>query len=431
MASSFHTALSAAESSHADAGAARRRELMESAAVGVLALVAFFFHLGSYGLWEPDEARYAEIAREMLASGNFLVPHLNYVPYIEKPPLLYWMTSLAFHFLGTNEFAARLVPALSALVGVIVTYWFGRRAFDHRRGLLAAAILITSPMYAVMAQVLITDMLLTVLLTVAFFSLFLQWREGGRWWIAIYPAAALAVLTKGPVGVILPGLAGLLFLWRQGALRAGLGKFHVVAGALIVAAVALPWFAAIAIRQPGFIDFYFIREHFRRVFVATYSHDEPFYFYLPVLLVGLLPWSICLPLLLSDATRGPARSFCAIVAGIVVALFSAANAKLIPYVLPAVPPMAMLLADSILCAWKTAPSNRGRARRKAFIVTAVAAALCVGGVACLIMAVAARPTFTIATSRCSVGFFVRKWRMIVMAASPLSRRSDAKGSRQD
>src|ERR1700730_687429 len=172
MASSFHTPLSAAESNHADAGAARRRELMESATLCSLALAAFFFHLGSYGLWEPDEARYAEIAREMLATGNFIVPHLNYVPYIEKPPLLYWMTSLAFHFLGTNEFAARLVPALSALGGVAVTYWFGRRAFDHRRGLLAAAILITSPLYAVMAQVLITDMLLTVLLTVAFFSLF-------------------------------------------------------------------------------------------------------------------------------------------------------------------------------------------------------------------------------------------------------------------
>src|SRR5580704_1540784 len=137
MASSFHTALSAAESSDADAGAARRRELIESAALGLLALAAFFFHLGSYGLWEPDEARYAEIAREVLVTGNFIVPHLDFVPYIEKPPLLYWTTSLAFHFLGTNEFAARLVPALSALLGVIVTYWFGRRVFDHRRGLLA------------------------------------------------------------------------------------------------------------------------------------------------------------------------------------------------------------------------------------------------------------------------------------------------------
>src|SRR5690349_8817732 len=104
----------------ADAGAAPRmagRELAITAAVGLLAIAVFFFHLGSYGLWEPDEARYAEIAREMLATGNFVVPHLNYVAYIEKPPLLYWTTALAFYLFGINQFAARIVPALSALFG--------------------------------------------------------------------------------------------------------------------------------------------------------------------------------------------------------------------------------------------------------------------------------------------------------------------------
>ena len=366
------------------------RQVVECAGLGLLALLVFFFHLGSYGLWEPDEARYAEIAREMLSSGNFLVPHLNYVAYIEKPPLLYWLTSLAFHFLGANEFAARLVPALSALGGVIATYWFGRRAFDHRRGLLAAAILITSPVYAAMAQVVITDMLLTALLSIAFFSLFLQWREGGRWWLAMYAAAALAMLTKGPVGVVLPALAGLLFLWRQGELRSGLKKFHLAAGALIIVAVALPWFVAVAMRQPGFIDFYFYREHFRRAFVATYSHGEPFYFYLPVILLGMIPWSICLPLLVTDGTPGPARSFCAIVAGTVVLLFSAANAKLIPYVLPAMPPLAMLLADSIVCAIEHPAVGSSSWRiRGASLVTTIGPALCAGGVACIAAALVA------------------------------------------
>jgi 4-amino-4-deoxy-L-arabinose transferase-like glycosyltransferase len=377
MASSFHTALSAAESSDADAGAARRRELIESAALGLLALAAFFFHLGSYGLWEPDEARYAEIAREMLVTGNFIVPHLDFVPYIEKPPLLYWTTSLAFHFLGTNEFAARLVPALSALLGVIVTYWFGRRVFDHRRGLLAAAILITSPLYATMAQVLTTDMLLTALLSVAFFSFFLQWRDGGRWWIALYLAIA-------------PVLAGILFLWRQGDLRSALGKFHVVAGMLIVVAIALPWFAVVAVRLPGFLDFYIIGEHFRRVFVASYSHDQPFYFFLPVIIVGLLPWSICFPLLLLHGTRGPVRSWCAIVAGLVLILFSAAEAKLIPYILPAVPPIALLLADSILCAIENrSAQGLPRRARSAAIIAALGPVLCAGGIVCIAVAAAA------------------------------------------
>ncbi len=363
---------------------------MECAALGAMALAVFFFHLGSYGLWEPDEARYAEIAREMLSTGNFILPHLDYVLYIEKPPLLYWTTSLAFHFLGTNEFAARLVPALSALAGVAGTYWFGRRVFDHRRAILAAAILTVCPLYATMAQVLTTDMLLTALISVAFFACFVQWREGGRWWLAAYLAAAFAVLTKGPVGVVLPGLAGVLFLWRQGDLRNGLRKLHPLAGLLVVVALALPWFAIMIVKVPGFFHFYIIGEHFRRAFVSTYSHGEPLYFYLPVILLGLAPWSICLPLLLTEGTRGPARSFCAITAATVLVLFSVASAKLIPYILPALPPLALLLADSIRCALSNHGAQRaGRRVNSRAIVASIGPALCVGGIGCIVVAAGA------------------------------------------
>ena len=363
---------------------------MECAALGAIALAVFFFHLGSYGLWEPDEARYAEIAREMLSTGNFILPHLDYVLYIEKPPLLYWTTSLAFHFLGTNEFAARLVPALSALAGVAATYWFGRRVFDHRRAILAAAILTVCPLYATMAQVLTTDMLLTALISVAFFACFVQWREGGRWWLAAYVAAAFAVLTKGPVGVVLPGLAGVLFLWRQGDLRNGLRKLHPLAGLLVVVALALPWFAIMIVKVPGFFHFYIIGEHFRRAFVSTYSHGEPLYFYLPVILLGLAPWSICLPLLVSEGTRGPARSFCAITAATVLVLFSVASAKLIPYILPALPPLALLLADSIRCAVSNHGAQRaGRRVNSRAIVASIGPALCIGGIGCIVVAAGA------------------------------------------
>ena len=133
------------------------------AAVVALALAVCMFHLGSFGLWEPDEARYAEIAREMLQSGNLLVPHLNYVAYVEKPPLLYWLTTLSFWIFGVSEFAARLPVALSAVAGIIATYFFSLRAFGRRHAILAAAILATTPLYALMAQVLTTDMTLTAL----------------------------------------------------------------------------------------------------------------------------------------------------------------------------------------------------------------------------------------------------------------------------
>src|SRR6185437_9449935 len=165
-------------------------------AVFAFAFAIFFFHLGSYGLWEPDEARYAEIAREMLASRNFLVPHLNFVAYIEKPPLLYWLGAIWMALFGVNELAARLTPALAALAGVMMTWFFVRRTMGRGRALLAGAILTTSTLYAVMAQVLTTDMLLAAAVTAALFALYLHWSEGGRWCWLGYVAIAMGLLAK-------------------------------------------------------------------------------------------------------------------------------------------------------------------------------------------------------------------------------------------
>ncbi|MGD0073457.1 MAG: glycosyltransferase family 39 protein [Candidatus Binataceae bacterium] len=323
-------------------------ELAAGAALMVLASAVFFFHLGAYGLWEPDEGRYAEIPREMLAARDFIVPHLNYVAYVEKPPLLYWLTALSFRFFGPNELAARMVPALSAMLGVIATYVFALRVFDRRRAALAGAILATSPLYAVLAQVLTTDMLLAALVTIAFFSFFLAWREGGGWRWVFYGAMGLGVLAKGPVGAVLPIAAAMVFLWWQGELRSGISKLKPVSGLILTAAIAAPWFVAVAIRQPGFIWFYFVGEHIRRFFQATYSHGEPIYFYIPVLLAGMLPWTLTVPMIRWRVASDSARTFCLIAAAVVVVLFSLASAKLIPYILPALPPIAVLLADTIL-----------------------------------------------------------------------------------
>ena len=318
------------------------------------------FHLGSFGLWEPDEARYAEIAREMLQSGNLLVPHLNYVAYVEKPPLLYWLTTISFRIFGVSEFAARLPVALSAIAGILATYFFTLRAFGRRHALLAAAILATTPLYALMAQVLTTDMTLTALVTIATFALYLHWLEGGRWcWVA-YVAMGLAVMTKGPVGAAIPILSMLIWLAMKRELRGAVAKFRAVGGIAVMILIAAPWFVAMTIREPGFADFYFVGEHLRRVFDTDYSHAEAFYFYLPVLAIGLLPWSLLVPFLTwRIAARNPARSFCIVAASVTVVAFSCASAKLIPYILPAVPPIAVLFADGLVSlAW---PSSDSRA----------------------------------------------------------------------
>ncbi len=332
------------------------------AAIVALSLAVCMSHLGSFGLWEPDEARYAEIAREMLHGGNLLVPHLNYVAYVEKPPLLYWLTTLSFWIFGVSEFAARLPVALSAVAGILATYVFAMRAFSRRHAILASAILATIPLYALMAQVLTTDMTLTALVTVATFSLYLHWREGGRWcWIA-YVAMGLAVMTKGPVGAALPILSTLLWLALRRDLRGATAKFRAMPGLLLTILVAAPWFVAMTIREPGFADFYFVGEHLRRVFDPDYSHAEAFYFYIPVIAIGLLPWSLLVPFLTwREAPRNPARSFCAVAASVTVLAFSCASAKLIPYILPAVPFLAVLIADGLVsCAWPAADSRAAR-----------------------------------------------------------------------
>ncbi len=325
--------------------------------VFVLAGLIFFFHLGAYGFWEPDEARYGEIAREMLALRDFIVPHLNYVAYVEKPPLLYWLTALSFRIFGINEFAARVVPAMSALLGVVATFFFADRVMGRRRAVMAAAILATAPLYAVMAQVLTTDMLLSALTTIAIFALFLHCQEGGSWcWIA-YVAMALATLTKGPVGIALPALTMLFFLWWVGTLRGSIRRFHAIAGAVLALAILAPWFVAISIREPGFLDFYFVGEHIRRIFDSSFSHGEPFYFYVPVVIGGLLPWSLLVPFLTwRRMPANPARRYCVIASLVIIGIFSASSGKLIPYIIPALPPLAVLLSDGIIsCAWPDEP----------------------------------------------------------------------------
>ncbi|MGC1344018.1 MAG: glycosyltransferase family 39 protein, partial [Candidatus Binataceae bacterium] len=323
-------------------------------------------NLWRYGLWEPDEARYAEIAREMVTGAGYIVPHLNYVIYAEKPPLLYWLTALSYNVFGTTEFAARFFPAAFAVLGVAVTAYFAMRTFGRRHAILSGAILATTPLYAVMAQVLLTDMILAVLVTITNFALYLHWREArgnfGRWWWIASIAMALGVLTKGPVAIALPVLAMLAFLAWQSDLRAALRRFHAVWGALLIAAIAAPWFIAMILKVPGYFDFYFVGEHLRRIFQSSYSHGEPFWFYAPALAVGLLPWSMLVPFLVWRAIApNPARRFCVICAIVIVGAFSCASAKLIPYILPAVPPLAILIADGLIsCAW---PQRSDSARR--------------------------------------------------------------------
>lgn len=342
-----------------------RYELLALATVATLATVVCFFHLGAYGLWEPDEARYAEIAREMLALHDFVTPHLDYVPYVEKPPLLYWLTALAMRLFGTNEFAARLTSAAAAISGLGAVYYFSRRVLGRPQAILAVAVLATSALYALMAQVLTTDMLLTATLSVALFAFYLHWSSGRGWCWVMYGAIGLAVLTKGPIGIVISLLAGAIFLLSEGQLRGALRRFRVAGGFGVIALIAAPWFVAISVQQPYFLDFYFVGEHLRRFFESSYSHGQPIYYYVPVILGGMLPWSLLVPFIpWQSLPRNPARRFCLIAAATIFVVFSLASAKLIPYILPALPFLSVVIADGLF----TFIDSRGADCRRLAIV---------------------------------------------------------------
>lgn len=313
--------------------------------------VAFFLFLGRAPLLIPDEARYSEVPREMLERGDFITPHLNYVDYFEKPPLYYWLNAFSFRILGETEFAARFFSALLGLGGVLLTYCIGRAAWGRREGLLSSLVLGTSLGYLVQGRLAITDMTLTFFMTGALGLFFMAARAGepraGWFYYLSYACAALAVLTKGPVGALLPGSVVVLYLLigRRGHL---LREMRPVKGFALCALIAVPWFVLVSIRNPGFPGFFFITQHLERFFTTNLKRHEPFLFFVPVLLGGMFPWSCFFPSAVAQAWRGRKSGesdpglFMLLWAAVIFLFFTLSGSKLTPYILPMFPAAALL-----------------------------------------------------------------------------------------
>lgn len=313
----------------------------------LVAMPLLFYRLGSPGLMDPDEGRYAEIAREMLALKDWLVPHLNFLPYLEKPPLAYWLTALSFQALGFSEFAARLPAALSALGGVFLTYFLGKAVWGGRTGFWAALILATCSGYVILGRLTILDMPLTFFLSLGLALGYLAYsRARRRLLVGAYLALGLAVLIKGPVALVLAGL--IWGLWTLLDRRHSLTFWLHPGGLVLLGAIILPWFILVAAKHPEFPR-YFLWEHHVKRFVAGSIHAKPLFYYGPVLLGLMLPWIWLLPwaLLRVRPTAHPGRLFLLLWAGVIVAFFSFSGGKLAPYILPALVPLALLLGESL------------------------------------------------------------------------------------
>jgi 4-amino-4-deoxy-L-arabinose transferase-like glycosyltransferase len=318
-------------------------------AILVLAAGLLFFTRLDCPLQEPEESLYAEIPRQMLAEGRLLVPVRHGQDYYDKPPLLYWLVMGAYRLFGIHDWAARLVPSGAAFLCVLVAYGWGKRTVGPRAAFAGALTLCLWPRFVQMAGMLTTNGLLALWVCAALAAAHLA-LTGPRlrwgWWLLSALACALGFLTKGPVAPALVAVPVLLFqfLDRRGP-RVGLRPW-LVYGA-VVGVISLPWFVVLAIRDPAFVD-YFVWIHHVRRYLDPIDHAQPVWYYLPGLLLGMLPWTLLLPGLVKYlAGRGASRPGALgvfLLAGLwALTFFSASVCKRPSYILPAMPPLALAL----------------------------------------------------------------------------------------
>jgi 4-amino-4-deoxy-L-arabinose transferase-like glycosyltransferase len=322
-------------------------------------LLLFCFGLGHYGLLDPDEPLYGETAREMIVLGDWISPYMNFKPWFDKPIFFYWQMIVAFKLFGVNEFGARFWSALLGIGGVLLVYRFSLLLFGSRRqALFSGLILSTSLEYVVMARASVTDMTLTFFLTFALFSFWwgMTRPEGRRAYWGLYLFSGLATLTKGPLGVLLPfGTIGIyLLLTRR---LAEIKRMRPIGGGLLFLAVSVPWYAGMYLLHGVEFGNTFLVQYNLGRFVTPEHVHQPYLYYVPILLLGFLPWGFFLPVALYRTARRWRDSnvlFLLVWFCFVLLFFTAAESKLPSYILPLFPAAAMLLSY----AWEEAGGGK-------------------------------------------------------------------------
>jgi 4-amino-4-deoxy-L-arabinose transferase-like glycosyltransferase len=310
--------------------------------------------LAARPLFNPDEGRYAEIPREMLSGGDWVIPHLNGLAYIEKPPLQFWATALSYRLLGPGEFAARLYTALTALATLLVVGGAARRLWNPQASWRAMAVLSGMLMFVALGQLLTLDMSLTFYLTLSLAAFVLAQTEAQpRPWLMLlaWAGAGCGVLTKGVVAAAIPAAVLLLYSvytrdfapWRRLQLAKGLPLFL---------AITVPWHWLAAQRLQDFLEFFFVHEHLARYLTPVADRQEPWWFFGGVFLLGSLPWTVSSLRVLGSGWRRHAASagkfqpivFLWIWVIFIGVFFSLSDSKLMPYILPVMPALALLIA---------------------------------------------------------------------------------------
>ncbi|WP_179958107.1 phospholipid carrier-dependent glycosyltransferase [Chitinimonas arctica] len=330
-----------------------RKRLPRDICLLLLLLLPYFLALlAARPLNVPDEGRYPEVARAMLLSGDFITPKVNGAVFLDKPALYYWLQALSYQVLGVGTASTRVMPALFGVAGCLLVFLVGRRLFSRRAGWLAAGILASSPLYYIASQYANLDLEVAIWISAALFAVLLGRQappaKRRRYFIAAYLAGGCGVLTKGLIGVVLPGLvlAGWL-LWRRRWRE--LPSWHLGWSLPLVLLVCLPWYAAVQAANPQFLHYFFVFQQFERYTAGGFNNAFPWYFYLLVLGLFVLPWSLWLPAALRRAWQrrteaDETRPFLLVWPALILLFFSLPASKIVSYILPVLPPLALLLA---------------------------------------------------------------------------------------
>ena len=318
-------------------------------------IVAFMIYLSLLTvmpLTEPDEARYSAIPSAMNATGDYITPRLKGTVYLEKPPLCYWATALSFKAFGENEFSARLFSALCAWGCVLLVYSMGAHFHGVKTGLYAAAVLATSLFHFILGRMNILDVPLAFFVSAALWCGYRHFSGGalGNTQLYLfYLFSAFAFLAKGLIGVVFP--LAILALWLSISRRwPDLPKIVSPVGIAAFFAVAGPWLILVQRANPDFLWFFFVQEHFLRYATSGHGKHEPFYFFIPVLIAGAMPWCLFLLKALKECNARIASLFgrdetvfLLVWAGFVFLFFSVSSSKLVPYIAPVFLPLAIFM----------------------------------------------------------------------------------------
>jgi 4-amino-4-deoxy-L-arabinose transferase-like glycosyltransferase len=315
--------------------------------------VALFYHLGSAALFQPDEGRNADKAREILLLNDWITPHTNFLPALDKPMFFYWLIAISYKLFGVSEFSSRLPSALAGFGCLILICLFAKEFLGSKAALWSGVILVSTVEFFLLSRIVILDMSLTLFFTLSLCAFYWAHKALDQkkklFYVLMYAGMAVATLIKGPIGFIVPGMvifSYIIFSKNWSVLR----EMNLILGAAIFFLIVVPWYAWAEARNPGYVRYFVWEENFLRYFTPRFNRSQPLYYFVGVLLVGFIPWSLLIPAALEQAKenrRDPTIFFLLLWAGIPFVFFSLSSSKLPHYILPVYPPLALLTGATV------------------------------------------------------------------------------------